>query len=143
MRFFKLTLTAFAVLSLVCGLVADELKGIVLDSQWAFPVPGAMVKLVGHDNSAVTDTSGIFRISDVPQNATELVITHLSYKVTKQSFHNNDDEMISIWLEPVILHGQDVIVTANRAEKGETPATFTNISRDHLDYQCLTIQHPD
>ncbi len=133
MRFIKLSLFVCAVLSFSSSITAADLRGLIIDSESGQPVPGALVKLIGEDNSAVSDLDGIFRLADIPDKAVEIVITHLSYAVSKETLPALSKGIHQIRLNPVLLQGQDVIVTATRAEKGETPAAFTNISREQIE----------
>ncbi len=142
MYFLKATLTVFAVFLLSITLRAANLQGKITDSESGDPVPGAMVKLVGYDYSTVTNTEGEFRLKDIPENANQLVITHISYNVGKRTFSSKDNDYINIKVEPRLIKGQDVIVTANRAERGETPAAFSNISREEIEREFWAQDTP-
>ena len=114
-------------------LLAANFNGLIVDGQNGEAVPGAMIKLVGYDFSAVSNADGEFTLRDIPEQSGNLVITHQGYNVKKATFTMTDSRSVKIELEPRILQGQDVIITSDRAEKGATPAAFSNISRDNIE----------
>ncbi len=62
--------------------VAGPLKGRVIDSELN-PLPGAIVKLDGEKNGAVTDIDGYYFLSDVPQGRHTFSVTYLGYAPAK------------------------------------------------------------
>lgn len=112
---------------------AIDLQGFISDRQTGESVPGAMVKLVGYDNFAISRADGQFSLRDLPTETGVLVITQQGYEIKKLNIDQANVSSIKIELTPKILKGQDVIVTATRANRGETPAAFSNISRQDIE----------
>ena len=126
----KIVIAIMATMLTTVALPAAELTGIVTDNQTGQPVPGAMIKLTGFDISTVSNSEGEFSLQNVPPNANELVVTQLAYEIKKAKFAIG--AKLDLALTPKILRGQDVIVTAGRASKGESPAAFADMSRAEI-----------
>jgi len=115
------------------SLHAADFTGTIIDSQTGEPVPGVMIKLIGYDNAVLSGTDGQFALSNLPVQEGEIVITQLGYEIEKLYFSADSRQPLQIKLIPKILKGQDIIVTATRAQKGETPAAFSNYSRGDIE----------
>jgi len=129
----KRIIIAAGVLLLTAPLYGANLTGVISDSQTQEPVPGAMIKLVGYGIAGISDNLGEFKLIDLPVETGELVITRIGYDVRKVRFDVQKQSRLDIPLTAKILQGQDIIVTATRAQKGETPAAFSNMSRTEIE----------
>jgi len=129
---FKRTILAAGLLFLAAPLFGLTLTGVISDSETLQSVPGAMVKVVGYDIASISDEEGAFKLSDLPTETGELVIARIGYGVKKIRFDTQKQSRLNIAVTPKILKGQDVIVTATRAQKGETPAAFSNMNSEDI-----------
>src|SRR5687768_8776787 len=56
-----------------------ELGGRVIDGQTRRPVPGAAILLIGTNHQTVTDSLGLFRITNLPIAQYRLRVQHIAY----------------------------------------------------------------
>ena len=107
------------------------LGGRVIDAQTLLPVANATVR-VGATNVAVAaDDSGRFALEGLPEGAFEVSVSHVAYHPWKKRVASPTDlDVIS--LEPLILLGQEIVVTGTRAKKGESPVAFDNLSQEEI-----------
>jgi iron complex outermembrane receptor protein len=104
-----------------------HLSGAVTDSQTGQPVPGVYIKIAGGDLATVSDSTGAFSFADAPGDDIKMIASATGYEVVVKHLRNASDAA-DIALIPKILRGQDIVVTASRARKGETPAAFSNLT---------------
>ncbi len=125
--------TAGLMIFLLTGLTfGGSLTGALTDMETGEPVPGAIVKLMGYDIAAVSGSDGRFTLDGLPLGEGRLVISHIGYNVAKKGVNISLQSVVNIELEPRILKGQDIIVTATRAKKGQTPAAFSNMTNKDI-----------
>ncbi|MCP4579969.1 MAG: TonB-dependent receptor, partial [candidate division Zixibacteria bacterium] len=123
-------------LFLTTPLLGATLSGVITDIETGEYVPGARIKVIDFDYVDVSDEQGGFELSGrafEDGDWVELVITHIGYKTQKTGIVSNSQSKFEIVLTPIILQGQDIIVTAARAKKGETPAAFTNMTGKEIE----------
>jgi iron complex outermembrane recepter protein len=129
---------------LLGGAHAAELNGTVFDSETDQPVVGANLFLDRTSHGAFSDSAGRFKIMNVPRGRYTLTASHVGYTIRKRRvvvatnlLDAYDDAIgisghVVIILAPEVLSSQSVVVTATRAKAGETPVTFSNISRETI-----------
>lgn len=121
---------------------AAEIGGIVIDNQTGEPILGVAVKIAGTNQGAVTDSIGAFSLRDVSVNKPTLVFSAVGYEIAKKTIESNSNQSLRIHLIPKVLKGQDIVVTATRAQTGETPAAFSNVTGDDLAKQYWAQDTP-
>jgi iron complex outermembrane receptor protein len=132
---------AFAVMILAVS-ASGALVGKVTDGQTGLPIAGAAVKLIGQDRVVISDTAGGFAFAELPLGRVALVISVIGYEIGKRTFDANQISPLVIALQPKAVKGQDIIVTATRGTKGETPAAFSNLSNDDISKQYWAQDTP-
>lgn len=104
----------------------EPLSGQILDAKTGEPVPSATVRIAGTALGAVADANGSFELANVPSTAKVLVVQHVGYRLWRKSI-DAIDFPVAIRIQPVLLPGQDIVVTSSRAVRGESPVAFDNI----------------
>ena len=109
-------------------------SGTVYDAQTMERLAGANIIIEGINRGTTSGEAGNFSFSDIPQGEYLLSASYIGYRVSKQKLVVSDKREITmtIVLMPTILKGQSIEVTATRASEGESPVSFSNISRDEL-----------
>jgi iron complex outermembrane receptor protein len=118
-------------LALFAGMAQAEISGVVIDRETGEPIAGAAVKVKGENIGGITGRNGVFAISGFVAEKPTLVAEVIGYDPAYKTVEP-DASGVEFALEPKLLRGQDVIVTATRGERGETPAAFTNVSSREL-----------
>ncbi|HUU45735.1 MAG TPA: carboxypeptidase-like regulatory domain-containing protein, partial [Acidobacteriota bacterium] len=106
---------------------AAGFSGRVIDAGTDEPVRAATVRVVTDGSGTATDDDGSFAFTNVPGGLIEVVVHHVGYRPWRRTMTPAGGVMIRI--EPLVLRGQDVIVTANRAVRGESPVAFENLTK--------------
>ena len=116
-----------------------RLSGVVVDKSTQQPLPFATVTLTGINKTVATDSTGKFRITDLPLNVYTLEVSLVGYK--KQSFYNigissGNEQNIAVELEPDAQQLQGVIVKTNkrtaRAATLETPLSVQRLTTEEI-----------
>ena len=111
----------------------SSINGIIKDSQTAQPLEGANVVLSGTNIGTTTNSEGEYLLPNVRWGKQIISVSYLGYQMIKREIIVNLSELeLNFRLLPIILEGQEVIITASRAKNRETPVAFTNISRKEL-----------
>jgi len=118
-----------------------EISGTVTDAETGQPIAGATIKVKGENVGSIADSKGEFRITGYSAEEPTLVVSVIGYHVAYKTVESGTAE-IEFVLEPKVLRGQDVIVTATRGARGETPAAFTNISSAELEERYFAQDIP-
>ena len=109
----------------------SQLTGRIVDSETGEPVPSATVRVAGTTLGVMTGDDGTFELTGVPEDARALVVRHVGYRLWRRSLAKAEAPM-EIRLEPVLLPGQDIVVTSSRAKRGESPVAFDDITGREL-----------
>ncbi len=137
---FFLMLTIFYTVFLF-GQQAGSLAGKVYDKETKRPLEAANITLQGTTLGTSTAKDGSFRLENIPAGEYTLVVSYVGYTSHQQTLAVSSAIMISleVALEPTILPGQTIIVTAVRAKERQTPATFSSVRREEIQ-QRYTFQ---
>jgi len=127
----KLTLNTFTLLSLLTvSLLADSQVGIiygtVTDLDTKRPLPGANVMLDDTNFGAATDGTGHFEILNIPVGSYAIRVNMIGYKTqVRANIHAlaNRSTTVNLVLEPTVLSGTDIVVTAGYFERVKDAAT--------------------
>lgn len=107
------------------------LTGSIVDAQTGLPVPAATVRVPAVNLTVAADDSGRFVLERLPEGPFELTVTHVAYHPWRRLI-SGLSEVQAIRLEPLILRGQDVVVTGTRATRGESPVAFDNMTQEEI-----------
>jgi iron complex outermembrane recepter protein len=121
---------------------AVDIGGLVTDNQTGQPIPGVAVKIAGTNQGAVTDSIGNFSLTNLTQSKLTLVFSAVGYEIAKKTADPNSNQALQVHLTPKVLKGQDIVVTATRAQTGETPAAFSNVTSDDIARQYWAQDTP-
>jgi len=126
-RVFQIALSWALLFSSLMG-ASDVITGKVISSRTGQPIEFANIML---DTGAgtYTDTNGEF-VLEHGQIPGRITISHIAYKDT--SFIARSNELGIIRLNPTVIHGKDVFVTALRAVEGVTPVAFSNVTSEEI-----------
>jgi len=110
------------------------IEGVVKNSETMNTLSGANVLLVGTPWGTLSDTVGRFIMSNIPPGSYVLSVSFVGFDPQKRNIIVKGGEKLSVecTLTPIVLPGQEVIVTATQAKERETPATFSNLNRQQL-----------
>ena len=131
-------LKGLAILLIIVGAAGSwaaehRIEGKITDGQTGKPLVGANIFLQGTSLGATSDASGRYEITGVPAGDFVLTVSYLGYRLEKRKIRVSGPVLHADFaLTPIVLPGQEVIVTATRAKYRETPVPFTNISRGEL-----------
>ncbi len=139
----KRTIIGFILFVLVPALLAQTgtIRGIVQDASSNQALPAANVVLEDLKMGTTSDDQGLFILKNVPAGEHLLSVSYLGYRVYKQRITLSSGEtlQLTVQLQPDVLPGQEVVVSATRARERETPVTFTNLSAREIQ-EKYTVQ---
>jgi iron complex outermembrane receptor protein len=129
---------------LLFGQATGSLQGSVLDADSRRPLEAANVLLQGTTIGANADHAGSFRLMQVPPGSYVLRVSYIGYTaqtvpvrvVQGQTLH------LEVLLQPTILPGQTIIVSAMRARERENPVAFATLSARDLAERYSTQDIP-
>jgi len=109
-------------------------KGNVFDAQSMARLSGANLIIEDLERGTTSDENGQFILNSVPEGEFIISASYIGYRVSKQKLitYNATEMSITFMLIPTILQGQSIEVTATRAVEGQTPVSFSNLSREEL-----------
>ena len=128
----KCLFTLITVLLFSSNLLAAEISGRVFDAESGRPLAGVNILLEGSGIGTFTDADGEFTLTGAPASPFVISAGHIGYKVQKKRLSQSSEEMLNFELEPVFLKGEDVIVTASRADLSTASAAFTNLTSEKI-----------
>jgi iron complex outermembrane receptor protein len=135
-RFFLLLASITTILSSpLFSQTTVTVTGTVYDAESINYLAGAELIIEELNRGTSSDEQGNFRFINVPEGKYTLSASFVGYRVAKQELITEGVKNItlSVMLLPIILKGQTIEVTATRARVGESPVTFSNLSRSDLE----------
>jgi iron complex outermembrane receptor protein len=134
MKTFSLIHLTFFCAAFLFGQQTGTLIGKISDLSTKQPLDGANVLLQRTTIGTTTANDGSFRLENIPAGDYTLVVTYIGYIAHRQFLHVSGGVTgsVDISLEPTLLPGQTMIVTAMRAKERETPATFSSVQKDEI-----------
>ncbi len=120
------TLTVFA--------QTGTVKGRILETGSKRPLEGATILLAGEAVGTASFKDGFFRLQNVPYGDQILQVSYVGFTTNRKkiSINSPETQLSDILMEPVILPGQTVVITATRGKERETPMTFSTITSKDL-----------
>jgi iron complex outermembrane receptor protein len=136
----KTTLILVLSLLLFASLNAQQtgsISGTVVDKETKRPLEAANVTLAGTTLGTSSGTDGSFRLDNVPAGEYTVLVSYVGYTLHRQmiALSAGSTLRIDVALEPTILPGQTVVVTALRGKERETPATFSSLRREEIQHR--------
>ena len=106
---------ALCVLVFLPGILLGQtlLNGVVVDGSNGETLIGVNVVVQGTSLGAATDIEGRFRITNIPERLVVIKTSCVGYEpqLTEVDFTKNKEVQIKIQLRPVIIEGEEVVVT--------------------------------
>ena len=140
-----LFLAVFSALPLVLfGQDAGSIEGRVLDADSTRSLEAANVLLQGTSIGTSVNKDGSFRLRQVPAGAHILRVSYIGYTPQNLAVEvvQNQTLTLEILLEPTILPGQTIIVSAMRARERENPVAFATLTAHDLAERYSTQDIP-
>ncbi|MBN1211094.1 MAG: carboxypeptidase-like regulatory domain-containing protein, partial [candidate division Zixibacteria bacterium] len=115
---------------LLCPLAAfaADLTGRVVDAGGQ-SLPGVSVITNVQGLGTITDKNGAY-ILKLTGDITRVTFSSVGFKAAQYKISDVPDPVV---LEPVYYQGRDIVVTADRAERGLTPIAFENYTQDDIE----------
>jgi len=107
-------------IQLIASPSAGVIKGSIVDRDTQQPLIGANIILDGTTMGAATDIEGHFEIRNVPVGSYSIRAHMIGYREqARANIHSvaNRPTMVNLALEPTVLEGQDIVVTAGYFER--------------------------
>ena len=132
----KRLLILFTLVVLPLALLAQtqSISGVVLDESTHQPLIGANVFLEGTRWGTTTDEDGVFILKNLPAGEYVLVVEFLGYQTYRStlSVQPGGTYRVEIFLKPVALPGEEVLVQSIQAVERKTPVVFTNLDESYI-----------
>jgi iron complex outermembrane recepter protein len=137
----------FAILgSILCSVAiaaGGELSGRVVDRDTRELMEGVNVVVGKTGRGGATDDRGAFRITGLPEGRHAVRLSFVGYLTAVESIEvGAESAQLEVALTPTVLEGQAVTVTATRAVERETPVSFSNIDRGHIERTLTAADVP-
>lgn len=129
-------LIIFTMLLISSHLTAGTIRGTVTDGATGDPLAGANIRIEGGVIGVFADPDGHYILANVPVGVYQISASYIGYVVHKTEVRitSGEDQITrDFGLEATVLPGQNVIITANRAEEGRSPVAFSNLNRQDLE----------
>ncbi len=113
-------------LTLLANAPSGTLSGTITDRDTKHPLPGANVILDDTNMGAATDINGRFEIRNIPVGSYSIRVHMIGYKSqARANVHAlaNRPGVVNVALEPTVLTGSDIVVSAGYFEKVKDAAT--------------------
>ena len=119
---------------------ATPLTGQIVDKETGEPVPAATVRIAGTNVGTISEADGRFQLDIGERSSGDLVVHHVAYRPWRMALSRLDAEP-TIRLTPVVLPGQDIVVTTSRAVRGQSPVAFDNLTKEEIrqSYQAQDV----
>jgi iron complex outermembrane receptor protein len=124
-------------MALFCSLYAQQsgsIEGKVFDTQTNNPLAAANVLLQGTAFGVNAREDGTFQLRGIPAGSYVLRISYVGYtpKILTMSVSAGKTITLAIGLEPTVLPGQTIIVSAMRARERQNPVAFATLTAREL-----------
>jgi iron complex outermembrane receptor protein len=128
-------------LLLATASLAQALEGVVVDALTGEALAGVNLRVEGTGLEAASDEQGRFAFptANLPEGV--LSASHVGYQVYRQRLALGQGQGLLIEMQPRLLRGQEVVITADRARERQTPAAFSDLERRAIEarYQSQDI----
>jgi iron complex outermembrane recepter protein len=123
---------------------SGRIDGRVIDGETGEVLAGANLLLEDSNQWTTSDTKGQFEFESLAANIITISAGYIGYRVAKLRVDLSRSQRVTVTipLQPIILQGQAIVVTATRAIERETPVTFSNITAEQIDQQHTVADLP-
>ncbi len=123
---------------------AGSVSGTVQDRESSKPLAGANVVLDRSPLGTVAGQEGEFRINGVVAGHYVLRVSFVGYQTVTIGIEveQRKETALMILLNPALVPGQPITVTATRGRERETPATFATLEREQIRERYTTQDIP-
>jgi len=97
-----------------------EVSGVVFDNKSKIPLEG--VNISSNEVGTVTNKDGKFRLLVEDEN--EIIFSFIGYETISTKIK----PQMTIFMNPSVLRGDEIVVSATRAVSGKTPVSFSNLT---------------
>lgn len=136
----------FIFVLLLPGLITAQtgkIAGTITDSETNNPLPGANIIIKNTSMGTISDENGKFEISGLSFGQYVLHVSFIGYRTEQKTISlNKSESVLDIALTPVILPGNEIVITANRAVEGETPIAFSTLTKERIESRYHTQDIP-
>ena len=121
-------------MSIISFAQVGTISGKILDKDTKHPLEGATIRLINQDIGTASSKDGDFSISNVSYGDLILQVTYIGYSPIrlKITLDSSEIQFGDIFLQPMVLPGQTVVVTATRGKERETPITFSTFTTEDI-----------
>ncbi len=111
-----------------------SIDGFVKNGENGLPLRGANVVLGSTSVGTATLENGSFQLNRLAPASYTLSTSYIGFgsKKTTVVVHPGEIIHLEILLRPIILPGNEVVVVATTARERETPATFSNLTKEQI-----------
>jgi iron complex outermembrane receptor protein len=122
----------------------SRIRGRVIDAETRKPLAAANVSLLGSSIGTNTRDDGSFELRNIPTGKRSLRVSFIGYTPSVIALDSDDREgaVLVVALEPTILPGQTIVISATRARERENPVTFATLSARDLTERYSTQDIP-
>lgn len=125
----------------LCSIAQFTFSGKITDAETTEPLAGAHIIFENTFITTISSTNGEFRLSGLKSNAYKLKISYMGFETHYSELVLACDTNVLINLNPSVIMGSEVIVTATRAS-ANTPTTYSTISRKDIEQVNLGQDMP-
>lgn len=138
LRFLSLTICSFSAL-ITLAQNNGRISGTVLDKTTQKAIANATVRVKGSTKAAITDTNGVFRITDIPVKTYSIEVSITGYQTA--TLYNiilnaGNEYTVNIELEPKVNELTAVVVSNNRrtakAATLESPLSVQRLTLEEI-----------
>jgi TonB-dependent receptor len=108
------------------------LKGTITDADKKEALFGAGVMVVGTSLGAPTDIEGQYRVVGIPERVCSIKVSYMGYEtqIVEVDFSKTKDAQLNIQMRPMVIEGQEVVVTAQM--RGQNAAINQQVRSDRI-----------
>jgi iron complex outermembrane receptor protein len=144
MRYGVLLASLIALPLLAAAQESGRILGRVIDADTKKPLAAANISLLGTNIGTNTRENGSFELRNVPAGRGTLRVSFIGFTPSTVAIQVNvrDTSFVEVALEPTILPGQTIVVSAMRARERENPVTFSTLTARDLAERYSTQDIP-
>lgn len=109
-----------------------NLSGVVEDTRTGEKLPGANIRVEETGQTAASDASGAFLITDLPGDSYTLKVSYIGYQTEVRRIDLTSDRSVTIQLNSKAILTEEVIVKASRVDE-TMPLTSTTLAKQQID----------
>ncbi|MGH1365113.1 MAG: TonB-dependent receptor [Calditrichia bacterium] len=123
------------------ALAQSSFSGVIRDAETGEGLAGAEI-VFSNGTAVIADGDGAFLIQSRSETSLSYQVSYVGYRQATGTLEANSGNAVDILLSPSPLKGREVLVLSTRAEAGESPATFSTLTREDLDVRYYAQDLP-